>query len=31
MAWKSFSVDLKPKQIALGLIHPGFVDTDMTK
>ena len=29
-AGKSLAVDLKPKGIAVGLIHPGFVQTDMT-
>ena len=30
MAGKSLSVDLKPKGIAVGLLHPGYVKTDMT-
>lgn len=29
-AGKSLALDLKPKGIAVGLIHPGFVQTDMT-
>ncbi len=30
MAATSLSVDLKPKGIAVGLLHPGYVKTDMT-
>ena len=30
MAGTSLAVDLKPKGIAVGLIHPGYVKTDMT-
>lgn len=30
MAAVSLSVDLKPKGIAVALLHPGFVQTDMT-
>merc|ERR1711981_437471 len=30
MAAKSLSVDLKDKGIAVGLLHPGYVRTDMT-
>ncbi|WP_154222648.1 SDR family oxidoreductase [Marinicella rhabdoformis] len=30
MAGKSLSVDLKPKGIAVALLHPGYVKTDMT-
>ncbi len=30
MAGKSLSVDLKPRGIAVGLLHPGYVRTDMT-
>jgi NAD(P)-dependent dehydrogenase (short-subunit alcohol dehydrogenase family) len=29
-AGKSLSVDLKPKGIAVGILHPGWVRTDMT-
>ncbi len=29
-AGKSLALDLKPKNIAVGLIHPGYVKTDMT-
>jgi NAD(P)-dependent dehydrogenase (short-subunit alcohol dehydrogenase family) len=29
-AGKSLAIDLKPQGIAVGLIHPGFVQTDMT-
>merc|ERR1712048_447319 len=29
-AGKSLSLDLKPKGVAVGLLHPGFVVTDMT-
>ncbi len=30
MAGKSLSVDLKPKNIAVGILHPGLVQTRMT-
>ena len=30
MAGKSLSIDLKPKQIAVAILHPGFVSTRMT-
>lgn len=30
MAGTSLAVDLKPKGIAVGLLHPGYVKTDMT-
>ena len=30
MAGKTLSVDLKKKGIAVGILHPGFVATDMT-
>lgn len=30
MAAKSLSIDLKPKGILVGVIHPGWVQTDMT-
>ncbi len=30
MAGVSLACDLKPRQIAVGIIHPGFVRTDMT-
>lgn len=30
MAGVSLAVDLKPKGIAVGLLHPGYVKTDMT-
>ena len=30
MAAKSLSIDLAPKNIAVGLFHPGFVRTEMT-
>ena len=30
MAGKSLSIDLKDKGIAVGMIHPGWVQTDMT-
>ncbi len=30
MAGKSLSIDLAPKNIAVGLFHPGFVRTEMT-
>ncbi len=30
MVGKSLAVDLKPKNIAVGLFHPGWVKTDMT-
>ena len=30
MAGTSLAVDLKPKGISVGLIHPGYVKTDMT-
>ena len=30
MAGKSLAIDLEPKGIALGIIHPGWVQTDMT-
>lgn len=29
-AGKSLSIDLKPKGIAVGILHPGYVRTDMT-
>lgn len=29
-AAKSLAIDLKPKNIAVGIFHPGFVTTDMT-
>jgi len=29
-AGKSLSIDLKPKGIAIGILHPGWVRTDMT-
>lgn len=29
-AGKSLAIDLKPQGVAVGLIHPGFVQTDMT-
>lgn len=31
MAATSLAVDLKPKGIAVGLLHPGYVKTDMTE
>ena len=31
MGARMLSVDLLPKGIAVGMIHPGFVDTDMAK
>ena len=30
MAGKSLAVDLKPQGIAVGILHPGLVSTDMT-
>ncbi|MEQ8383991.1 MAG: SDR family oxidoreductase [Coleofasciculus sp. A1-SPW-01] len=30
MAGKSLSIDLKPRQIAVAILHPGMVSTDMT-
>lgn len=30
MAGKSLSIDLKPRQIAVGILHPGLVATGMT-
>ena len=30
MAGASLAIDLKPKGIAVGLLHPGYVKTDMT-
>ena len=30
MAGKSLSIDLKPKNIAVGILHPGLVQTRMT-
>ncbi len=30
MAGKSLSIDLKPRGIAVALLHPGYVKTDMT-
>ena len=30
MAGKSLSLDLKPRQIAVAILHPGMVSTDMT-
>ena len=30
-AGKSLSVDLKPRGIAVGILHPGFVQTGMTE
>ncbi len=30
MAGTSLAIDLKPKNIAVGLFHPGYVQTDMT-
>ena len=30
-AGKSLSIDLKPKGVAVGLLHPGFVKTGMTE
>lgn len=30
MAGKSLAVDLKPRQIAVAILHPGMVSTDMT-
>lgn len=30
MAGKSLSLDLKPQQIAVAILHPGLVSTDMT-
>ena len=30
MAGKSLSIDLKPQQIAVAILHPGLVSTDMT-
>ena len=30
MAGKSLSIDLKEKEISVGIIHPGWVQTDMT-
>ena len=30
MAGKSLSIDLKDNGIAVGIIHPGWVKTDMT-
>ena len=30
MAGKSLSLDLKPRQIAVAILHPGLVSTDMT-
>merc|ERR1712048_1065617 len=30
MAGKSLAVDLKDRGIAVGLLHPGYVRTDMT-
>lgn len=30
MAGKCLSIDLAGKQIAVGILHPGFVKTDMT-
>jgi NAD(P)-dependent dehydrogenase (short-subunit alcohol dehydrogenase family) len=30
MAGKSLALDLKPKQIAVAVLHPGMVSTDMT-
>jgi NAD(P)-dependent dehydrogenase (short-subunit alcohol dehydrogenase family) len=29
-AGKSLSIDLKPRGIAVGILHPGYVRTDMT-
>jgi NAD(P)-dependent dehydrogenase (short-subunit alcohol dehydrogenase family) len=29
-AAKSLAIDLKPRSIAVGLFHPGYVQTDMT-
>ena len=31
MVGKLLSLDLKPKGIAVGLVHPGFMRTEMTK
>ncbi|KAL2818921.1 hypothetical protein BJX63DRAFT_428993 [Aspergillus granulosus] len=31
MVGKLLSLDLKPKEIAVGLVHPGFMRTEMTK
>jgi len=31
MVGKVLSFDLKPKEIAVGLIHPGFMRTELTK
>lgn len=30
MAGKSLAIDLKPRQIAVAILHPGMVSTDMT-
>ena len=30
MMSKSLAIDLKPKNIIVGLLHPGYVATDMT-
>ncbi|MGA0242373.1 MAG: SDR family oxidoreductase [Candidatus Marinamargulisbacteria bacterium] len=30
MAAKSLSIDLKPQNISVGIVHPGWVKTDMT-
>ena len=30
MAFKSLSIDLKPREIAVAILHPGWVRTDMT-
>ncbi len=30
MAFKSLSIDLKPRDIAVAILHPGWVRTDMT-
>jgi NAD(P)-dependent dehydrogenase (short-subunit alcohol dehydrogenase family) len=30
MAGKSLSIDLKPRGIAVGILHPGMVSTGMT-
>ena len=27
---KSLAIDLKPKEIAIGILHPGYVRTEMT-
>ena len=31
MAGKSLSIDLQPRQIAVAILHPGMVSTDMTR